>query len=495
VPHLLGIDLGTSSVKAALVNASNGSVEGVSSRAYPIDMPLPGHIEQSPELWWQAVCEAVRAVMDQTGRPVIHAIGLAGQMHGAVLLDQAGTPLHPAIIWADQRSGAQAERMTVLIGAETLERITGTLPATGFMGATLLWIAENQPELLARTRTVLLPKDYVRFRMVGEFATETSDASAASLFDVTTQIWSREVIDALNLPVDIFPVVLNASDVAGTLIHEAADVLGLSAGIPVVAGCADQVAQAITNGLTTPDMASVTIGTGGQFFQAINMPRTFTNLHTFCHAFPNTWYVLGAMLSAGLSLNWLRDVLDIDDVSELERKAAEVPAGAEGLIFLPYLIGERAPIRDANASGAFIGLTMRHHEGHLARAVMEGVAFGLRQIAETVSAYQPLPDTLIAVGNGLRSRVWREITAAALRRPLRLTSEIEHTAVGAAYLAGLGTGLYASPSDLPSLKAVREGEITEPNAAMMETYEQQYAVYKSLYPFLAGTMHRLKGIG
>lgn len=489
--HLLGIDLGTSSVKVVLV-AFDGTISAVASETYPIDTPQPAYAEQDPHQWWNRVTHAVKAVMQQAGHPPVHAIGLAGQMHGTVLVDQSGQPLHPAIIWADQRSETEVEDFINRISRDDLERITGTLPAVGFMGPTLLWLNRHRPDLLQQVHRALLPKDYLRYRLVERFATEPSDASATALFDIWQRSWSWDVLHQLELPTDIFPDVIESADVAGELTQQAAAELGLQPGIPVIAGCADQTAQAITAGLLHEESASVTIGTGAQYFQPLASPHVFANLHTFCHVLPRRWYVLGAMLSAGLSLRWLRDLLNVKTFSQLEADARRTKPGAGGLIFLPYLVGERAPIRDAAARGAFVGLTLRHESGHLARAVMEGVAFSLRQILELVASHYTIPDALIASGNGLRSDVWRQITADVLQRPLHLKSDTEQTALGAAFLAGFGTGVYDKLNHVRQIQSSSQPVFTTPQLDTIKRYDTQYEAYKACYPELVHTMHRLQ---
>lgn len=494
--YLLGIDLGTSSVKV-VVTHSSGAAAAVASASYPIDTPQPGHAEQNPESWWLATVDAVRQALAQAGLSSVSAIGLAGQMHGTVLVSRQGEPLCPAIIWADQRSSAETAQMIHLAGSHRLQHVTGTLPAAGFMGPTLLWLRQHRPHLLEQAHQFLLPKDYLRWKLVGSFATEASDASATGLFDIRARKWAADIVEMLGLPLDRFPQALASMDVAGGLSPGAAQALGLPTGTPVVAGCADQVAQAVAGGLTQPHSASVTIGTGAQYFQPLLTPQVFQNLHTFCHALPDRWYVLGAMLSGGLSLRWLRDTLQVTDYAQLEARAATVPPGAEGLIFLPYLVGERAPIQDAQASGAFVGLTLRHHAGHLARAVMEGIAFSLRQIIEIVEAQVTPAAALSAVGNGLASDLWRQITADVLGRPLHFRPAYEQTAQGAALIAGLGVGLYNSPGEIPTAQDAqqRPTQQTTPQPAFIQHYQRQYDIYKDLYPAMRSAMHRLASHG
>jgi xylulokinase len=488
--HLLGIDFGTSSVKALLTD-TGGRRLAVASREYPIYTPQPGYAEQNAEEWWTAAQEAVRAVTGSNPGIDVKAIGLCGQMHGGVLIDEKGVPVAPAIIWADQRTTAEVKLMKATFGAEALAQIVGTLPATGFMGPILLWLKQHQSDVLERAATFLLPKDYTRLKLTGTVGTDASDASATALFDVRKRDWSEEVVSKLGLPDHLLPRVSESGEIVGALLPEAAEALGLRAGIPVAAGSADQAAQAVGNGLLNPGFGSVTLGTGGQVFTPLTEPNIDPQLHTFCHALPNRWYVMGAMLAAGLSLRWLRNLLDLQSnahaYESLAQLAAQTSPGADGLLFLPYLIGERSPLNDPLASGTFVGLSLLHQRGHLARAIMEGVAFALRQIIETMNARGIQPERFLAAGNGLGSPVWRQIAADILGKPLALSSGGEHTALGAALVAARGAGLI---NDFPP-PAISD-QITEPNPALASFYDERYGLFKESYGQLATIMHRLK---
>ncbi|HVO41233.1 MAG TPA: xylulokinase [Aggregatilineales bacterium] len=492
---LLGIDLGTSSVKAVIIDERT-HIRGIGQREYPLLVPRPGYAEQNAEDWWQAVVVAVRGAVAQADTRQIDAIGFSGHMHSGVLLDSAHKPVGPAIIWADQRTSGLIDEVVSRAGWERFASIAGTLPAAGFMAPNLYWLQRNDPQQLDRARSVLLPKDYLRFRMTGEIATEPSDASATALFDIQQRRWSSVIIEALGLPPGLWPEVIESSAVAGTLTRTAADELGLPAGISAVAGSADQPAQAMGNGLIDPGLGSVTIGTGGQLFAPLLKPRIDERLrlHTFCHAAADRWYLLGAMLSAGLSLRWLRDVQgmaqDPDAYEKLASLANEVPPGAGGLFFLPYLVGERAPIMDPLARGGFIGLTLQHGLGHLTRAIMEGVAFTMRDILDLMLALGTPIEQLLASGNGLRNPVWRHIMADVLARPLRLSTGAERAGVGAAVLAGQGIGIYKSLAEVKEAVAM-PFEITEPDARRAAIYAEQFARYRQVYPLLKETFHSL----
>ena len=484
---LLSIDLGTSGVKAVVIDTM-GHLLATGTQPYPIDTPQVGWAEQSPVGWWQATIVAVRQALAQVNGSVA-AIGLSGQMHGTVLLDRSGEPLGQAIIWADQRSVDEVQTIETTLGLERLRQV-GTRPATGFMGATLLWIKRHQPERLEQARVCLLPKDYLRYQLTGELATDVTDASATGLFDIRRRQWASELIAQLGLPEALLPPVLEPNTIVGTLTAAAAAALGLAPNVPVVAGCADQVAQSIGSGLLTAGQVSITLGSGGQVFAPLTQPYTDPALaiHTFCHAPQDQWYLLGAMLTAGLSLRWLRDFLGWQDQPDafdrLSALAASVPVGAEGLLYLPYLAGERSPLMDPLARGALVGLTLRHSQGHVARAVMEGVAFALRHILETMQPLGVNPSEIWAAGNGLRSSVWRQIVADVLNRPLLMLPDAERTGIGAALLAGLGVGLYP---DYPSLQAI----VTQPSTPTAPSlnaaeYDDGYARFIRAYPALKG---------
>jgi xylulokinase len=499
---LLGIDLGTSSAKALVFDSETGKIVSVGQQEYPLLQPAPMWAEQHPEDWWQAALQAISQCLQYVDRRAVTAIGLTGQMHGGAFLDDRHQPIAPAIIWADGRSGAVAQQMTEQIGVERYCRIAGTIPAAGFLAATLIWLKQNDAALFNRIRYVIQPKDYLRLRLTGELACEISDASATGLFDIGAGYWSNELLTAFDLPPVIFPQILLSTDVAGHLLPDVAQMLDLPAGIPVIAGCADQPAQAITNALMFPSEASLTIGTGGQVFAPVKlisgqaMPSD-PRLHVFCHAVRETHYLLGATLSAGLSLRWLRDVLGLqseaDAYAVLSAEAKHIPPGADGLIFLPYLAGERTPHMDAQVRGGFIGLRLHHTRGHLARAVMEGVAFSLRQVLELVLQTGNLSiDRLIASGGALESDVWRQIVTDVIGLPLVRSLSREQTATGAALLAGIGSGHYTSFEEA-SARTAQFSTPTLPDADHHAIYQEVYDQFCGLYPTLKVDFHQLSG--
>lgn len=492
---LLGIDIGTSSAKAVLYDPDLAQVIATAGTEYPILKPAPDRGEQNPDDWWRAAVESTRRALAAAGRDDVAAISLCGQMHGFAPLDRAGAPLGNAIIWPDQRSAAEVSALVEPLGAERFTAIAGTMPATGFMGPTLLWLKQHDPAFLDAIGTVLFPKDYVRYKLTGDIATDPSDAAASALFDIHARDWSKVIIDSVGLPETIFPSVRDSVAVAGELTRDAAETLGLRAGVPVITGCADQPAQAVGNGLIATGIASVTVGSGGQVCTPIDhVERTDSRLHVFNHAAPKMWYILGATLSAGLSLRWLRRITGLEGREDaypiFSAEAANVPPGANGLIFLPYLTGERTPYMDPMARGGFIGLTAYHERGHLARAVMEGVAFSLRQALEISLSLGGQVERVIAAGGAMDSDVWRGIMADVLGLPLQRSALTELTGVGAALLAGVGAGIYTDLEDARR-RAVRYGDITEPDAARSQLYNGLYAQFQGLYPTLKQDFHRL----
>jgi xylulokinase len=484
---LLGIDLGTSSVKV-VVFALDGSIRGIGSAEYPILTPSVGYAEQDPEDWWRATAVAVHQAMDKAGRPEIAGIGFSGQMHGFVLIGPDRKPLNRAIIWADQRSADLLPEIESIVGQDLKK--CGTAPAAGFLISTLFWLQKHQPEILDRSPTILMPKDYIRLKITGELGTDESDASATGIFDVESRTWADDVIARLKLPRSIFPVCCESIEVVGKLTKEAGTQLGLAPDIPVSAGSSDQPAQAVGNGLIDPPLGSVTIGTGGQVFVPLSRPilDPKLRLHTFCHAPRARWYLLGAMLSAGMALRWFKTILGNERFSyaELDRIAGEVEPGCEGLTFLPYIVGERSPIMDPRAKGGFLGLALRHGPAHMARALLEGVTFALRQIIETMEDCGASLPRLVASGNGLGSALWRQMLADVIERPLCQGQDAyaaERAGVGAAMMGGIGAGIFKNYREVQALAPVFN-VITNPSPERADLYETAYRRYLDLYPRL-----------
>jgi xylulokinase len=490
--YYIGLDTSTTATKALLMDA-DGSVISVGRSEYGYDTPRPLWTEQSPDLWWQATTEAIKQSLADSGigGDEVGGIGLTGQMHGLVLLDDVGAVLRPSILWNDQRTGAEADEIRERIDKSRLIAITGNDAMTGFTAPKILWVRNNEPEIYSRVAHVLLPKDYVRYRLTGEFATDKAGASGTLLFDLAARDWSPEVLDALDIPPYWLPVTYEGPETTGVLTDEAAMATGLLPGTPVVAGGGDQAANGVGVGAVAPGVVAVSVGTSGVVFAAADHPivEPEGRLHAFCHAVPDTWHLMGVMLSAAGSYRWFRDTVAPDhDFSALDEEAAAIPPGANGLVFLPYLTGERTPHSDPMARGAFVGLTVRHERGHLARAVMEGVAFGLRDSVELMGKEIDLGEARVS-GGGAGSDVWVQIITDVLDHPVRVVTTAESAAHGAAILAATGNGAFASVAE-GSAAAVDVGELIEPtdNARV---YEEAYAVYRDLYPALKTPFEQL----
>lgn len=484
--YVLGIDSSTTATKAVLVDAS-GRVAAVGVGEYGVESPHTGWSEQHPSLWWTATQEAIAEAMDAAGAAPseVLAIGLTGQMHGSVLLDSAGEVVRPAILWNDQRTAAQCDEIRRRVGAERLVEATGNDALTGFTAPKLLWVREHEPEAWARVAQVLLPKDYVRYRLTGELATDVADASGTLLLDVARRDWSDEVLDALDLGRGILPRLYEGPQVTGVVSPAAASVTGLPVGIPVVAGGGDQAANAVGVGAVSPEVGALSLGTSGVVFLPTATPLVEPRgrVHSFCHAVPHTWHVMGVMLSAAGSLRWYRDtVAPGTGFADLVDEASSVEPGADGLTFLPYLTGERTPHADPEARGAFVGLSVRHTRAHLTRAVLEGVAYGLRDGLELMrAAGTSEPREFRASGGGTKSPLWRQVVADVLGVRLVTVGTAEGAAFGAAVLATVAAGWFDDVTDAAAAM-VTPGEATAPQ--VHGAYREGYATYRSLYPAL-----------
>lgn len=486
-PVLLGIDLGTSSLKAVLGDASGASL-AVASRAYPILAPQPGWAEQDPHTWEQAAIHAVQEVLSRSGIEAerVAGIGITGQMHGLVCVDERGQPLRPAIIWPDQRSTSQVTLVNQVIGHARLFEWTANPVATGFQLVSWLWLREHEPEIAQAVRWLLLPKDYLRLRWSGDKASEPSDASATSFFNPIQNQWSQPLLEELHIDQALLPTIKPSADVAGTLSAETAQVLGLRPGIPLAFGASDQAAQALGNGIIHPGQASSTIGTGGQWFVALDRPAADPELrlHLFCHAVPQRWHFLAAILAAGLSLRWLRDNFLGSDFQSLADAAAKVAPGAEGLYFAPYLVGERTPHMDPRVRGAFVGLSQQHTRGHLTRAVMEGVIYAMREGLELIERVGGKVENIVASGGAAQHPLWLQLQADIYNRPIYQTETREAAASGAALLGGLAAGLYPDYETAIRETVHLKPEIIEPNPSDVRIYEAGYQSFRTLYPIL-----------
>jgi xylulokinase len=468
VTALVGLDVGTTGVKAIAVSP-NGEVVATAEREYPLSTPRPGWSEQDPEDWWRAA-EAALAEL-----PAPTTIGLSGQMHGLVALDSNDRVLRPAILWNDQRTGAECAEIEERVGLERLIELTGNRALTGFTAPKLLWLRRHEPDVYAQIAHVLLPKDYVRLRLTGEHAIDAADASGTLLFDVANRRWSEEMLDALELPREWLPRPLESPEVSG----QTAD------GVPVAAGAGDQAAAALGVGVDRPGPVSVVLGTSGVVFAAL--PRFAADpqarVHVFCHAVPGGWHAMGVMLSAAGSLRWFRDASGGADYGELLSEAARWEPGAEGVLFQPYLAGERTPHADPDARGAFVGLELRHDRGAMTRAVLEGVAYGLRDSLELLRELGVEAEVGRVSGGGARSDLWLEIVASVLGIPLERTAATEGSAYGAALLAGVAGGIFADVHEAVA-SCVRTTSQTDPTPAWRDRYDDGYRAYAALYPAL-----------
>ncbi len=488
-PILMGVDLGTSSAKTALIG-EDGRLLASAAREYPVETPRAGWAEQDPDRWLQAALQTMREALVLSGASPeqIAAIGLSGQMHGMVCLDAAGEVLRPAIIWADQRSREQVARVAREVGPERLGAWTGNPLATGFMLASWLWLCDEEPECARATAHLLLPKDYLRYRLTGELGSEPSDASSTLLFDTAGRRWSTPLLEALGIRPGLLPPLGESAAVAGGLRADMAAQTLLRPGTPVVFGGSDQALQALGHGVVEPGILSCTIGTGGQLFAPAHAPvhDPQLRLHLFCHAVPDRWHLEAAILAAGLSLRWLRDnILDGKSYQALADAAASVPPCAEGLFFLPHLAGERTPHMDPGATGAFVGLTLRHGRDHLTRAVMEGVVFALRQGLELMLALGVPAERIVASGGATAHPLWLQLQADILNRPIYRTTTVEAAAVGAALLAGVGAGVYPDIREACRRTVTWRDEVVQPVPANVVIYEDAYRTFCRLYPALA----------
>ncbi len=491
---LLGLDISTTGAKALVIDQA-GRVIASHSTPQPIQQPHPLWSEQRPADWWAGMVASIRAVLAAPGvsPEAIAAVGLTGQMHGMVLLDDAGEVLRPAILWNDQRTAAQCNAMTERLGFDRLIALTGNRALTGFTAPKVLWVRDHEPEVFARARHLLLPKDYIRFMLTGDHVMDVSDAAGTSLLDVAHRRWSDEVVSALDIPASWLPRLAEGSEVTGVISAHAAAETGLWAGTPVVGGGGDQAAGAVGVGAVEAGIIGLSLGTSGVVFAPLDAyayePQG--RLHAFCHAVPGMWHFMGVMLSAAGSLQWYADTLAPgESFDTLLAPAADIPPGAEGLLFLPYLTGERTPHPDPLARGAFVGLTARHTRAHMTRAVLEGVAFGLKDSFTLIQANAPggVREARIS-GGGAKSPLWRQIMADILNAPLATTNSTEGAAFGAALLAAVGAGLYP---DVPSAcrATIQTGDITVPTADA-DRYAPVYANYQALYPALKELFTRI----
>lgn len=482
----LGMDVGTGGTRAVLINTGGAIVASAAEEHAPFRAEQPGWAEQDPQDWWRAARSAIRGALAQAPGASIGAIGLTGQMHGAVMLDKDGKVLCPALIWCDQRTGPQCDWLHKELGRERLIELVANPALPNFTLTKLLWVREHQPEIFARIAHILCPKDYVRFRLTGTYAIDVQEASGTLLLDVAHRRWSSEVARAAGISESWLPQLFESPEVCAHITPDAASATGLISGTPVVAGAGDQGAGAVGMGILEPGSVSVTIGTSGVVFAATSEPSLDTGgrLHTFCHAVPGRWHVMGVTQAAGLSLRWLRDlVLPGGSYDTLTGEAAHVPAGSDGLLWTPYLLGERTPYLDSQARAAFVGLTAGHTRAHLTRAVMEGVAYSLRD-SFTLFSEMGVPVKGVRLGGGgARSPLWRAIQAAVYGHTADVLVAEEGGAFGAALLAGVGGGGWPSV-EAACAQAIQVAEQIVPDPADVARYNQGYAGFRQVYPAL-----------
>jgi len=492
--YLLGIDVGTSGTKTVLFDEEGNTVASAVGE-YPLYQPNIGWAEQDPEDWWRATYTTINSVLLKSGvnPSEVKGIGLSGQMHGAVLLDKDYNVLRKAIIWCDQRSSAECDQITSIIGKERLIEITANPALTGFTASKVMWVKNNEPHIFEKIKKILLPKDYIRFKLTGEFATEVSDASGMQFMDIPARKWSDEVLDKLGIDKSWLGELYESQEVSGKVNKQAAELTGLKEGTPVVGGGGDQAAGAVGNGIVKPGVISSTIGTSGVVFAYTDKVSIDPKgrVHTFCHAVPNTWHVMGVTQGAGLSLKWFRDnfcieekrvaeQMDIDPYVLMDQEAEKVEAGCNGLLYLPYMMGERTTHLDPNAKGVFFGLSAKHEKRDMIRAVMEGVVYSLRDCLEIIKEMGVDVSEVRASGGGGKSRLWRQMQADVFGTDITTINSSEGPALGAALLAGVGVGVYESvPQACDAVIKVKSRQSADPS--LNERYSKFYKIYKQLY--------------
>ncbi len=502
--YLLGIDIGTSGTKTVLFDRGGNPISS-STAEYPLYQPEIGWAEQDPQDWWKAVCITINQVIkDSNINPEsISGIGLSGQMHGLVMLDGDGNVLRKSIIWCDQRTAKECVEITEKVGEKRLIDITANPALTGFTASKILWVRNNEPEIYEKCRKILLPKDYIRYMLTGEFATEVSDASGMQLLDIKNRCWSKEVLNALDIPIEYLGDVHESIVVSGKVHKKAAEVTGLKENTPVVGGAGDQAAGAIGNGIIKSGQISSTIGTSGVVFAHLDEPIIDEKgrVHTFCHAVPGAWHMMGVTQGAGLSLKWFRDNfctneievakgMGIDPYVLMTKEAEKVPVGSRGVIYLPYLMGERTPHLNPKAKGVFFGLSAAHTKNEMLRAVIEGVSYSLLDCMEIIKDTGMNPTNVMVSGGGGKSELWRQILADMFNCKVSTNKSSEGPALGVALLAGVGTGVYKDIDEACNI-AISENSVQFPKEENSLVYKRYYEIYKKIYDDLKGTFELL----
>ena len=503
--YIIGIDIGTSGTKTVLFDAAGNKLASKTVE-YPLYQPQDNYAEQEPADWWNAAVEGIRAVTAGIDTAEVAGIGLSGQMHGLVMLDCEGNVLRRSIIWCDQRTQKQCDEITERVGAKRLMDITMSPALTGFTASKILWVRENEPEIYDKCRTILLPKDYIRYMLTGERATEVSDASGMQLLDIAKRGWSDEVLSALDIDIDMLGRVYESPDVTGTINGAAARATGLREGTPVVGGAGDNAASAVGCGVVASGRAFTTIGTSGVVFahSPVVTGDAKGRIHSFCAAVPNEWHVMGVVQSAGLSLRWFRDNFEAAEQAEADARgidvyrvmdeyAAKIPVGSNKLLYLPYLMGERTPHLDPSARGAFIGLSSTHTRNDMLRAVMEGVTFALRDSLSIFGSAGIKTESMMACGGGASSPLWRQMLADTFGCPVQTAASNEGGALGAALLAAVGGGIYGSVREACDA-VIKTKNVCEPIAENAKKYDELYEIYTGIYAKLADTYKALAAL-
>ena len=489
---VMGIDVGTGGTRVVVIDANGRLIASATEEHQPFASPAVGWAEQHPDDWWRAAQLAIRKALCDSNLSAarISCVGFSGQMHGAVMLDSADRVVRPALIWCDVRTQKQCDDLTAQVGRERLIELTSNPALANFTLTKLLWVRDNEPENWRRVRSVMLPKDYVRFKLTGESATDVADASGTLMLDVAHRKWSAEIINATRLDPLILPRLFESPAICGQISASGAEASGFPPGTPVVAGAGDQAAGAVGLGVVAPGTVHATIGTSGVVFASTDRPTTDPHgrLHTFCHAMPDRWHVMGVTQAAGLSLRWFRDNFfekspnaGADLYARMTEEAEKAPVGAENLLWAPYLMGERTPHLDANVRGALVGLTASHTRAHIIRAILEGVTFSLKDTFAIFEEIEiPVADIRLG-GGGARSKLWRRVQAEVYGRPVQILEVEEGPAYGAAILAGVGAGLWPSV-ETACESVVRMTECVEPQPEHVATLNAQYARYRRIYP-------------
>jgi xylulokinase len=491
----LGLDIGTGGSRALLIDELGSVRASFTAPHEDMRMERPLWAEQHPENWWDAAQQAIRGVLRESGdvSADVRGIGLSGQMHGLTLLDQSAEVIRPALIWCDQRSQAQVDFINSKVGRDNVLRYTANPVVTGFTLPKLLWVQQNEPRSYERVRKVLLPKDYIRFKLTGEFASEVSDASGTAMFDVAERTWSYDICDVLGIDRSVLPPVYESQEVSGTVKADVAASLGLAPGTPVVGGGGDQASSAVGNGIVEAGIVSCTLGTSGVVFAHMDTPSydVLGRVHTFCHAVPKKWHVMGVTQGAGLSLQWFRNqLMPGKDYDELTKEAASSPTGSQGLFWLPYLMGERTPHLDATARAAWIGLTAKHTRSDLIRSVIEGVCYSQKDGLDVIEGMGVPVESVRLSGGGARSAFWCQMMADVLAKPVVSLATQEGSAYGAAILALVGTGAYGTVEEA-CRAVIRETGRVQPRAEEARQYAELHALFQAMYPALKPLYARL----